>query len=73
MTMPKDDARIIELANALMDEVGKQGYDTLFHGSNTDYPLRSLDIDYFPNAKHGPALRVSYSCNDWKVEGNRTA
>lgn len=66
-------ARILFLANALMDEVERQGYDTKAHGCD----LKCVEIVQYPDwpgrFPGTPDLRVRTNIgeDDWHVDGFR--
>lgn len=62
------DDRILYLANALMDECERQGYDTEFH--HPDCNLRSVDVSHFTD-RTTDNFKVGNINNDWEVRGNR--
>lgn len=62
-----DDKKILFLANQLLDEAEKQGYDT----SPTSGDLFGLDVDWFKDAKQN-GLQVGNIVNGWKVNGERS-
>jgi hypothetical protein len=67
----KDDARIVTLANMLMDECERQGYDT--KGSTDD--VRLLYVWSFLDSYKNRNLHIqtSHAPGAWRVEGSRTA